>query len=82
MVSLPPIPRCCRSAAGTGARAGPGLDRDYNVEDTGREVKGRELDLFIRDCSAAKKFGRQTASVQVLEVGKGAADARASAPKR
>ena len=61
---------------------GRGLDRDYDVEDTGREVKGRELDLFIRDCNAAKKFGRQTASVQVLEVGKGAADARASAPKR
>jgi 3D (Asp-Asp-Asp) domain-containing protein len=61
---------------------GRGHDRDYKVEDTGRAVKGRELDIFMRDCGAAKEFGRRTARVQVLEVGKGAADARASAGKR
>ena len=42
----------------------------YDVEDTGREVKGRELDIFIPDCGAAKRFGRQTARVRVLELGK------------
>ena len=45
-------------------------DRDYDVEDTGREVKGRELDIFIQDCGAAKRFGRRSARVRVLEVGK------------
>jgi 3D (Asp-Asp-Asp) domain-containing protein len=45
-------------------------DRVYDVEDTGREVKGRELDIFIPDCGAAKRFGRRSARVRVLEVGK------------
>jgi 3D (Asp-Asp-Asp) domain-containing protein len=48
-------------------------DRVYDVEDTGREVKGRELDIFMKDCSAAKQFGRRSARVRVLEVGKRAA---------
>ena len=61
---------------------GRGYDRDYHVEDTGREVKGRELDIYMRDCATAKEFGRKTARVQVLEVGNGPADARASARKR
>jgi 3D (Asp-Asp-Asp) domain-containing protein len=47
-------------------------DRTYDVEDTGREVKGRELDIFISDCAAAKKFGRRSARVRVLEIGNGA----------
>jgi 3D (Asp-Asp-Asp) domain-containing protein len=59
---------------------GRGLDRDYQVEDTGRAVQGREL--FMRDCTAAKKFGRRTATVRVLAVGEGPADARAQARKR
>ncbi len=41
----------------------------YDVEDTGRAVKGRIIDIFMRDCAAAKRFGRQTARVQVLSVG-------------
>ena len=44
-------------------------DRVYDVEDTGREVKGRELDIFMQDCQAAKRFGRRTARVRVLQVG-------------
>ena len=48
-------------------------DRTYDVEDTGREVKGRELDIFMADCAAAKKFGRQNAQVRILEVGPGPA---------
>ena len=41
----------------------------YDVEDTGSAVKGRIIDIFMRDCDAAKRFGRQTARVQVLRVG-------------
>jgi len=48
-------------------------DRVYDVEDTGRAVKGRELDIFMHDCQAAKQFGRRTARVQVLRVGDGPA---------
>jgi 3D (Asp-Asp-Asp) domain-containing protein len=45
--------------------------RTYDVEDTGREVKGREIDIFMPDCDAAKVFGRQNARVRVLRVGDG-----------
>ena len=45
--------------------------RTYDVEDTGRLVKGREIDIFMADCDAAKEFGRQTAQVRVLRVGDG-----------
>jgi 3D (Asp-Asp-Asp) domain-containing protein len=43
----------------------------YDVKDTGSAVKGRIIDIFMRDCGAAKRFGRQTARVQVLRVGDG-----------
>jgi 3D (Asp-Asp-Asp) domain-containing protein len=45
--------------------------RTYDVEDTGRLVKGREIDIFMADCDAAKEFGRQPARVRVLKVGDG-----------
>ena len=45
--------------------------RTYDVEDTGRLVKGREIDIFMADCRAAKEFGRQPARVRVLRVGDG-----------
>jgi 3D (Asp-Asp-Asp) domain-containing protein len=45
--------------------------RTYDVEDTGRLVKGRIIDIFMADCSAAKEFGRQPARVRVLRVGDG-----------
>jgi 3D (Asp-Asp-Asp) domain-containing protein len=44
-------------------------DRVYDVEDTGREIKGRELDVFMPDCQAAKVFGRQMALVRILRRG-------------
>lgn len=47
-----------------------GLARQYNgeymVADTGRAVKGREIDIFVDDCRVAKRFGRQPARVRVL----------------
>ena len=45
------------------------LSRTYDVEDTGRLVKGREIDIFMHDCDVAKEFGRRRARVKVLKVG-------------
>jgi 3D (Asp-Asp-Asp) domain-containing protein len=50
---------------------GKAFDGTYDVEDTGREVKGRELDIFMRDCRQAKVFGRKHARIRVLRVGTG-----------
>ena len=41
----------------------------YTVTDTGREVKGREIDIFMPDCTAAERFGRQAAEIHVLRLG-------------
>jgi 3D (Asp-Asp-Asp) domain-containing protein len=50
---------------------GKRFDGTYDVEDTGREVKGRELDIFMRDCGQAKAFGRKSGRVKVLRLGTG-----------
>ena len=42
----------------------------YTVEDTGRAIKGREIDLYMKTGAEAKKFGRQRVRVTVLEFGK------------
>ena len=41
----------------------------YTVMDTGSAVKGRVIDIFMADCRAAERFGRQTAEVRVIRVG-------------
>jgi len=41
----------------------------YTVMDTGAEVKGREIDIFIPDCARAKRFGRRTLHVRILRHG-------------
>lgn len=50
-----------------------GLDRrhnrTYDVEDTGRKVQGRIIDIYMPSCEAAKEFGRQTARVRVVRFG-------------
>jgi len=47
-----------------------GLDKRYNgvymVRDTGARIRGRRIDLYIRDCHEAVKFGRRSAKVTVL----------------
>lgn len=55
-------------------------DGVYVVTDTGAEIKGRELDIFMPSCAQAEKFGRKTVTVRILKLGTGAADARAAAP--
>ena len=40
---------------------------EYVVADTGREIKGREIDIYIANDREAKKFGRQNVKVEVIE---------------
>lgn len=49
----------------------------WTVLDTGPEVKGRELDLYMWSCNDALAFGRQSVRVTILRLGW---DPRASAP--
>ena len=49
----------------------------YTVMDTGPEVKGRELDLYIWSCNEALVFGRRPVQVTVLRLGW---DPKASSP--
>jgi 3D (Asp-Asp-Asp) domain-containing protein len=44
-------------------------DGVYTVMDTGPEVKGRELDLYIWSCHEALRFGRKRVQVTVLRLG-------------
>jgi 3D (Asp-Asp-Asp) domain-containing protein len=41
----------------------------YTVMDTGPEVKGRELDLYLWSCHEALRFGRKRVEVTVLRLG-------------
>ena len=41
----------------------------YTVTDTGGAIKGSRLDLWIPNCSAAKKFGRRTVRVRISRYG-------------
>jgi 3D (Asp-Asp-Asp) domain-containing protein len=49
----------------------------YTVMDTGPEVQGRELDLYIWSCHEALRFGRKPVQVTVLRLGW---DPQASSP--
>ena len=46
-----------------------GLDGRYNgtytVMDTGPKVRGRRLDLYLRDCAEAVRFGRRSGRVSI-----------------
>lgn len=50
-----------------------GVSRPYNrmyvVRDTGRAIKGAIIDIFMHDCAAAERFGRQNGRVRVLRSG-------------
>jgi 3D (Asp-Asp-Asp) domain-containing protein len=49
----------------------------YTVMDTGPQVRGRELDLYIWSCNEALRFGRKGIEVTVLRLGW---DPQASSP--
>jgi len=42
-------------------------DGTFTVLDSGRGIKGREIDVFIPRCGEAKQFGRQHVHVQVIK---------------
>jgi 3D (Asp-Asp-Asp) domain-containing protein len=46
-------------------------DGEYTVADTGREIKGREIDIYIANDAEANRFGRKNVSVEVLARGDG-----------
>jgi 3D (Asp-Asp-Asp) domain-containing protein len=48
---------------------GRAYDGVYTVTDTGRAIKGRELDLYLSNCDEAEQFGRRTMSVAVIRRG-------------
>jgi 3D (Asp-Asp-Asp) domain-containing protein len=41
----------------------------YTVMDTGRLVKGREIDIFMPSCASASRFGRKPVGVRVIRLG-------------
>ena len=38
----------------------------YTVLDTGSKIKGRDLDIFMPSCRAARRFGKRPVLVRVL----------------
>jgi 3D (Asp-Asp-Asp) domain-containing protein len=38
----------------------------YTVMDTGSKVRGRRIDLYLRDCAEAVRFGRRSARVAIV----------------
>ena len=39
----------------------------YTVLDTGSKIRGRDLDIFMPSCRAAKRFGKRRVQVRILE---------------
>jgi 3D (Asp-Asp-Asp) domain-containing protein len=42
-------------------------DGSYRVQDTGARVRNHHVDLYIADCAAAKRFGRRSVRVTIVE---------------
>lgn len=53
-----------------------GLERRYNgtytVMDTGPKIHGRRIDLYVRNCHEATRFGRRSARVSIVRRGSSA----------
>jgi 3D (Asp-Asp-Asp) domain-containing protein len=48
----------------------------YTVLDTGPEIQGREVDLYMWNCDEAVRFGRKHVTITVLRKGWGRIEAR------
>jgi 3D (Asp-Asp-Asp) domain-containing protein len=68
------------TASGVAARSGvasviqadfemPEYNGVYTIMDTGPEVQGREIDVYMWSCFEALRFGRQTVHIVVLRLG-------------
>jgi len=53
---------------------GKGYAGVYTVLDTGSTIKGRDLDIFMSSCRAARRFGKRPVHVRILEIGKNRRD--------
>jgi 3D (Asp-Asp-Asp) domain-containing protein len=46
-------------------------DGEYVVKDTGRAIRGREIDLYLANDREAHRFGRKRVRVEILQRGTG-----------
>jgi 3D (Asp-Asp-Asp) domain-containing protein len=46
----------------------------YTVLDSGSKIQGRDLDIFMPSCRSAKRFGKRSVQVRILETGKNRGD--------
>ncbi len=46
-------------------------ERTYTVMDIGDRVQGRRIDLFVRDCAEARRFGVRQVHLEVVQFGSG-----------
>ena len=42
---------------------------EYTVADTGRKIKGREIDIYMPTTAEAKEFGKKRVKVQIIQKG-------------
>ena len=53
---------------------GQSYDGVYTVLDTGSKISGRDLDIFMTSCARARRFGKRTVQVRLLETRKNRGD--------
>jgi 3D (Asp-Asp-Asp) domain-containing protein len=46
----------------------------YTVLDSGSEIKGRDLDIFMPSCRAARRFGKRSVDVRIVTIGRNRGD--------
>jgi 3D (Asp-Asp-Asp) domain-containing protein len=44
-------------------------ERTFTVMDTGERVRGRRIDLYVRDCDEARRFGVREVRLEVIRLG-------------
>ena len=59
-------PRLLRLGSKIALNAG-GYTGQYLVSDTGGGIKGRRIDVWVPSCAEARRFGRRTVTVSLLE---------------
>ena len=55
-------PRVLRLGSRVNLNAGP-YSGQYLVSDTGGRIKGKKIDIWVPNCSEARRFGRRTISI-------------------
>jgi hypothetical protein len=47
----------------------PGDSGTFTIQDVGRRVKARTIDLYTADCATARRFGRRRMPVEIVSLG-------------